>query len=60
MIGSNELHLCKAEMMVALQEYLDKRMGPYAPEVFGIGERDGTFRIILVERKDRAEGEAGK
>ena len=60
MIGSNELHLCKAEMMVAVQEYLDKRMGPYAPEVFDIGERGGTFRVVLVERKDRAAGEAGK
>jgi len=31
MIGSNELLLCEAEMMVVIQEYLDKRISAYAP-----------------------------
>ena len=33
MNGHNELHLCPAEMVVAMQEYLNKRMTSYAPTV---------------------------
>ena len=56
MIGNNELRLCKAEMQVALQEYLDARMGKYAPSVSDVAERDHAFRVTLVERKaDRAQ-----
>jgi len=33
MLGNNEIKLCMSEAMVAFQEYLDKRMGDYAPRV---------------------------
>lgn len=51
MIGNNELRLCKAEMKVALQGYLDARMGEWAPLVNDVEERDHMFRVSLVERK---------
>ena len=50
MIGSNELLLCEAEMMVAIQEYLDKRMGEYAPEVQSVDIVKGLFRILLAKK----------
>lgn len=57
MIGNNELRLCKAEMKIALQEYLDARMGEYAPSVNDVVEWDHMFRVALVERKvDRDQG----
>lgn len=51
MIGNNELRLCQAEMLIALQEYLDKRMGEYAPKVSNVEERDASFRVSLRERE---------
>jgi hypothetical protein len=59
MNGRNELHLCTAEMMVAVQEYLNKRMAAYAPAVTGIRAKDGstapTF-VILLEAKEPTDG----
>jgi hypothetical protein len=55
MKGSNELHLCTAEMMVAVQEYLDKRMAGYAPSVDTVRvEKDVgclTFIVVLKEKE---------
>ncbi len=49
MIGNNKLELCEAELMVALQEYLDKRMCTWAPKVAGVSQdkSSGTFTITL-------------
>ena len=52
MNGSNQLILCQAELMVALQEYLDKRMGNYAPAVVGVCENKAEYNFVvdLVEK----------
>ena len=51
MLGNNQLHLCIAEMMVAVQEYLDKRMTTYAPKVTDVTMYKGeTFVINLSEK----------
>lgn len=56
MKGKNELVLCTAEMLVAVQEYLDKRMGDYAPLATDvIPNKDyasNTFNIKLEEKSD--------
>ena len=51
MKGNNELHLCIAEMLVAVQEYLNKRMGLYAPVAKDIGYESHTFKIRLAEKE---------
>lgn len=55
MKGRNELHLCEAEMIVALQEYLVKRMAAFAPIVTGVSLSDRydgkTFIVSLSETK---------
>ena len=55
MIGVNKLELCEAELMVALQEYLDKRMGEYAPKVDGVAQDKaaGTFNIRLKAKETK-------
>ena len=56
MKGRNELHLCAAEMMVAVQEYLQKRMTVFAPTVIGIRAENGSTNptfIILMESKEK-------
>lgn len=52
MKGTNELHLCKAEMLVALQEYLDKRLGPYAPQAVNVRATpdSATFIVALTAK----------
>lgn len=50
MRGNNILQLCTAELLVAVQEYLDKRMRNYAPLAYDIQARDGTFYILLKEQ----------
>lgn len=52
--GNNYLELCTVEILVAIQEYLDRRMGFYAPKAANIEEVGATnkpsFRITLVEK----------
>lgn len=50
MRGNNVLQLCTAELLVAVQEYLNKRMCNYAPLASDIQARDGTFYISLKEQ----------
>lgn len=54
MIGNNQLNLNQATMIEAMQEYLDKRMGPFAPKVTAVGFHragmDETFHVH-VERE---------
>ena len=52
MIGNNKLELCEAEMMVALQEYIDKRFGNYAPKVVGVSQ-DKSSRTFTIELKSK-------
>ena len=52
MTGHNEIRLCPAEMMVALQEWLDKRMPDNDSDVSGIKESDGVFIIALNDGKE--------
>jgi len=47
MQGKNELHLCEAELVVAVQEYLHKRWGYYTPKVVGIGYNNHTYKVSL-------------
>lgn len=62
MQGRNELHLCGAEMAVAVQEYLNKRMGQYAPKVAYITFSNpvpgngGTFVVSFVPGKTYMDG----
>ena len=50
MRGNNILQLCTAELLVAVQEYLDKRMRNYAPLANDIQAREGSFYILLKEQ----------
>lgn len=50
MRGNNVLQICTTELLVAVQEYLDKRMRNYAPLAYDIQARDGTFYISLKEQ----------
>ena len=50
MNGTNELHLCTAEMMVAVQEYLNKRMSVYAPKVDDVRTTNMGSRMTFVIR----------
>lgn len=53
MIGCNKLELCAAELLVAIQEYLDKRMGDYAPKASDVKqERVGGVFVITLKQKD--------
>lgn len=52
MIGNNKLELCEAEMMVALQEYLDKRMRTFAPKVVGVSQ-DKSSGVFTIELKSK-------
>ena len=47
MQGKNELHLCEAELVVAVQEYLHKRWGQYTPKVIGVTYNNHTYRVLL-------------
>ena len=47
MNGKNELRLCALEMLVALQEYVDKRLGSYAPKVNDVQFKDGWYTLVL-------------
>lgn len=49
MQGSNQLTLCMSELLVAVQEYLDKRMTTYAPKAVhvNVDRNDSTFTINL-------------
>ena len=54
MQGNNTLVLCMAEMIVAMQEYIDKRLGEHAPKVTNIkfsSVADWTFSIELTDKK---------
>lgn len=47
MIGKNKLVLCQAEMLVAIQEYLDKRMTVYAPKAFTVEENKSEYSFVI-------------
>ena len=47
MQGKNELHLCEAELVVAVQEYLHKRWGYYTPKVVAVGYNSHTYKVLL-------------
>jgi hypothetical protein len=47
MIGRNELKLCAAEMLVALQEYIDKRWGAYSPKAIDVQHNKDMYTITL-------------
>ncbi len=53
MKGNNQIILCLAEMKIAMQEYIDKRMGKYASNVHGIAydSSDYTFTIQLTDKE---------
>jgi len=47
-VGTNELHLNQATMMLALQQWLDRStVSKPAAHVLGIRENDGTFIVRL-------------
>ena len=49
MKGLNVLQLCPAEMKVAVQEYINKRLGAYASEVSQVRvSPDGAFVVTLI------------
>lgn len=56
MKGCNEIHMNHATVMEALQEYLDKRMGEYAPRVASIRSNQDTI-IVSTSSEDKQEGE---
>lgn len=54
MKGNNELILNEATLIEAMQEYLDKRMGEFAPVVKSIkwgGKYDG-FTVSVLGKED--------
>jgi hypothetical protein len=55
MIGMNELRLCPAEMQVALQEYVDKRMGMYAGKVTDIALSSDVNPWFIVKMAAKPE-----
>lgn len=57
MIGNNSLILNTATMIEALQEWLDKRMGEYAPQVMDVAPKDASRGVFEITLNDR---EAGK
>lgn len=55
MRGSNTLVLCMAEMKVAVQEYIDKRLGEFAPRVNTIkaDQASWTFSVELSDKEEK-------
>lgn len=54
MKGNNTLVLCMAEMRVAVQEYIDKRLGEFAPRVNMIKQSavgDWSFSVELTDQE---------
>lgn len=49
MKGCNRLDLCASEMMVAMQEYVNTRLGVYAPVVTAVAVEDGRFMVYLTD-----------
>mgnify|MGYP000884965132 CR=1 FL=1 len=47
MRGFNRLDLCPAEMQVAMQEYVNKRFGTYAPSVAAVTFESSSGRFIV-------------
>ena len=47
MQGKNELTLCEAELLVAVQEYLHKRLGSYTPKAVNISNKNYAYTITL-------------
>ena len=54
MIGRNQITLCLAEAIVAFQEYLDKRMGDYAPRVDALkmSTTDSTISLVTLPKEN--------
>lgn len=53
MKGNNELILCQAEMIVALQEYMNKRWPDKPPTVVDVKSSDrGHENIFVIEFHD--------
>lgn len=50
MKGNNELVLNEATMIVAIQEYINKRITLDTPKVLGIKARNDVFTISLGEQ----------
>jgi len=59
MQGNNEFHICGVEMQKAMQEWLDKRMGEYAPEVTDVSEDKGPgkTKTFIISTTEKAEEE---
>ena len=55
MQGNNEFHICRVEMQKAMQEWLDKRMGEYAPEVTDVSEKQGPGKKFIINTIEKAE-----
>lgn len=54
MKGSNDLILNHATIIEALQEYMDKRMGDYAPKVVTISPNKSDYTItVSVSEKEK-------
>ena len=47
MKGNNELHLCMASVVEAMQDYLKKLMGDQAPEITSVGFRQDTLILSI-------------
>lgn len=58
MKGNNELRLCAAEMMVAVQEYLNKRMTVYAPTVDAVSCAAGLAQTFVITLKEKETNDA--
>ena len=52
MKGNNELLLNEATIMEAVQEYLNKRMGEFAPTVKGIKKNSDMFTVSVIGKED--------
>lgn len=50
MRGTNELILNQQTITEAVQEYLDKRMGIFAPSVSSIGSFGAMFKVVTREK----------
>ena len=57
MKGNNDLVLNHATVIEALQEYLDKQMGTYAPQVVCIIPKSDNTVIVSVSEKGWTAGE---
>jgi hypothetical protein len=56
-IGQNTLQLNEATLIEALQEYIDKRMGSYAPKVTGVkmGSSGSYLKTFAVKTDDKPD-----